>query len=193
MTTKKVLSSKKSITDLLKVPDEQKPELINGQIVKEAHPLPRHGLFQMRLGSLLFPFDGTSGRGGGGSGPGGWHVLTEACVRYDSANAFRHDIAGWKIKRTPIFSNQEYTPIRPDWVCEILSPTNAKQDQIFKFNILQKFKNPFFWLVDATNKTVTMYKLKGKQYVLQGMVGDQSKGRFEPFEKLEINFSILFR
>lgn len=37
---------------------------------------------------------------------------------------------------------------RPDWVCELLSPSNAKRDLIDKLQVLHANRVPHYWIVD---------------------------------------------
>jgi Uma2 family endonuclease len=122
------LNHEATIEDLLAVPESQRAELINGDLIYHPQPFPRHGQAQRSLGSILGPF----GRKSGEEGPGGWWILTEAGVRYATNAACRHDLAGWKRERLPMLLDDEYVSVTPDWVCEILSPSNRSNDLVRK-------------------------------------------------------------
>jgi len=53
----------------------------------------------------------------------------------------------------------------PDWVCEILSSSNAATDQVDKFRVYGASGVPFFyWIIDPERKILTVYRFDGGQY-----------------------------
>jgi Uma2 family endonuclease len=175
--------------DLLSLPDEKRPELINGEIVYESQPLPKHGRSQKRLGSTLEKYDSPRG---GGEKPGGWWIITEAGIDYGFRNCCRHDLAGWRRDRLPELPDEEYVVVRPDWVCEVLSPSNRKRDLVEKKIILHQAKVPHYWIMDPEDQTVTVMRWNQEGYlsVADAVVGQ--KVRLEPFSEIEIDVASLF-
>src|SRR5579859_5017389 len=111
-------------------------ELVEGEIVYKAMPHPKHGSAQAKLAAILDPFH----RGGGGPrGPGGWWLMLEVEVLYaKSKEIFRHDACGFRRDRHPQRPDELPVTARADWVCEILSPTNARIDVVKKQRSLHR-------------------------------------------------------
>src|SRR5262245_49107979 len=96
-------------------------ELIDGQLVRKASPSWDHGRAQSSVATLLKgPFDRKAGRGG----PGGWWLATEVDVQLAADQIFRPDVAGWRRDRVPTPPTEFPVLARPDWVCDVLSPSD---------------------------------------------------------------------
>src|SRR5690606_14788511 len=111
--------------DLLALPEDVKAEIIDGDVITQHAPLPRHSKAQGTLRRFIGgAFDDDDGFGG----PGGWWILLEVDVRLALHQIVRPDLAGWRRERLP--EPWEIRPIdtRPDWACEIVSPSNAAAD-----------------------------------------------------------------
>ena len=82
--------------------------------------------------------------------------------------------------------------MRPDWVCEVLSPSNRKRDLIEKKIILHQAKVPHYWIMDPEDQTVTAVRWNQEGYlsVADAVVGQ--KVRLEPFSGSEIDVASLF-
>ncbi len=165
-------------------------ELIEGEIVYKAMPSPAHGSAQRKLGALLDPFDG---RQGGLRGPGGWWLMTEVEVLYaKTTEVFRHDIVGFRRDLHPARPEEMPVRARPDWACEILSPTTACNDVVKKQRTLHAHGVPHYWLVDPQNRLLSVLRWEPDQYrrALDAGIGDAV--RAEPFDAIEIDVRELF-
>ncbi|HEY8431133.1 MAG TPA: Uma2 family endonuclease [Sandaracinaceae bacterium] len=165
-------------------------ELIDGEIVYKALPTPAHGDAQSRINGLLHGFNR---RSGGPQGPGGWWLMTEVEVLYPKTReVFRHDVLGFRRELYP--KRPEGLPVRarPDWVCEILSPSTAHYDVVKKQRTLHAHGVPHYWIVDPTNRLLTVLRWEEEQYkrVLDAGVGDVV--RAEPFDAIEIDVREIF-
>ncbi|MDQ3033294.1 MAG: Uma2 family endonuclease [Myxococcota bacterium] len=165
-------------------------ELIEGEIVQKAAPLPAHGGAQMKLGELL---GGFHRRTGGPRGPGGWWIMSEVEIAYPRTDEiFRHDALGFRRESRP--ERPEGMPVRarPDWVAEILSPSTGRYDVVKKQRTLHLHGVPHYWIVDPEHETLTVLRHAGEAYlsILSAGVGDVV--RAEPFEVVEISISDLF-
>jgi Uma2 family endonuclease len=160
-------------------------ELIDGEIVHKAMPSPAHGSAQLKFGAVLDPFNR---RGGSGDRPGGWWIMTEVDVLYaKTTEVFRHDLSGFR--RDAHSARPRGVPVatRPDWVCEILSPSTARYDLVNKQRTLHTHGVPHYWIVDVEHATLTVMRWAETHYlrVLDAGVGDVV--RAEPFEAIEID------
>ena len=68
------------------------------------------------------------------AGPGGWWILDEPELHIDQ-NALVPDLAGWRVETMPELPETAFFPVRPDWVCEVLSESTAVMDRSLKMPI----------------------------------------------------------
>lgn len=177
-----------SVEDWLNLPDEERCELIEGEIYYKAMPSFEHGEIQSRLsvslGSLL--------KKGGGNPPSGWWFSTEVAVIYEGRpNAFIHDIAGWRRDRHEEKPKGRKVTIKPDWVCEILSG-NRYNDKVTKRNVLHEKRVEYYWIVDLEDKLITVYEWSEKGYITIDDATIGEKKILQPFDSIELDISFLF-
>lgn len=82
--------------------------------------------------------------------------------------------------------------MRPDWVCEIISPSNWAHDTVTKFQTLQAAAVPHYWLVDLEHGVLTVYRFGGKVYEVAQLAQPGQRLRLEPFDALTLDVSTLF-
>jgi Uma2 family endonuclease len=99
---------------------------------------------------------------------------------------------GWRRSRVPERPRGRPVRIRPDWVCEVLSPSNAQNDLVTKFRTLQRCQVPYYWIVDPENRLLIVYRWQPDGYVvaLTAKVGETV--RAEPFDTVELPLGLLF-
>jgi Uma2 family endonuclease len=182
---------KATLDDLAYLRDQgHADELIDGEIVYKAMPTAAHGSAQRKVGALIDPFDGR----GGPRGPGGWWLMTEVEVLYaKTREVFRHDLVGFRRDLHPSRpSNELPVKARPDWACEILSPSTARYDVVQKQRTLHAHGVPHYWIIDPEHQTLTVMRRNEGHYlrVLDAGVGDVV--RAEPFDAIELDVRELF-
>ncbi|MGH8294056.1 MAG: Uma2 family endonuclease [Steroidobacteraceae bacterium] len=62
----------------------------------------------------------------------------------------------------------------PDWIAEVLSPSTGRHDQIVKLPIYERAGVREVWLVDPTDRVVTVYRLEEGRYrhpIILGLKG----------------------
>ena len=121
-----------TFVDLEALGDEVSAEIIHGAIVEKASPTMEHGRAQLGLGGIL---NRRYDRRPGGRWPGGWWFGTEVDVEYEMHELYRHDLVGWRRDRVVECPRGRPVRVRPDWVCELLSPSNEKRDLIDKMRV----------------------------------------------------------
>lgn len=120
-------------SDLDALGEDVKGEILNGEIRIQAMPRAEHGFAQTGIGAdMLLPFH----RGAGG--PGGWWILTDVLVRLPTLDEVRPDLVGWRRDRVPLLPADHPVSERPDWVCEILSPSDRRTDLVDKRIIYER-------------------------------------------------------
>lgn len=61
---------------------------------------------------------------------------------------FRPDVAGWRRERCPDGIHGRPIVLRPHWICEVLSPSNANVDRVDKLQSYFQAGVPHYWLAD---------------------------------------------
>jgi Uma2 family endonuclease len=175
--------------DLVGLPDDVRAEIIDGELIEKAAPTAEHGTAQLAVGAQLFtPFH----RRSGGDAPGGWWLMTEVEVLYQDDQVYRHDLLGWRRETTPNKPTGSPVHVRPDWVCEVLSPTNAGNDLVKKFRTLAKHGVPHYWIVDPEHRTLTVFRWTPDGYLTALTADEKEVVRAEPFGAIELHVAPLF-
>lgn len=182
-----------TLEEFLAIPEgERFHELIGGVIIQKANPLPEHGETQSQITGSLVPAFGRRPAGGPPDRPGGWWLVTEVEVQI-GPNVYRPDAMGWRRgDRVPTRPTGFPVQVRPDWICEVLSPGNASHDTVTKLNAYHAAEVPHYWLLDPREQTLQVYRWHKDGYlqVLAAKRGDQV--RAEPFEPIELSVGVLF-
>jgi Uma2 family endonuclease len=177
-----------SAADLLALPANRAAEVIAGEIVDKAAPSFAHGNAQSGLSGALFGFRGSSG---GPGNPGGWWIATEVEVEYDSHEVYRHDLVGWRRDRVPEKPVDRPVRIRPDWVCEILSPSNAANDTVRKLRVLHGHGIPHYWLLDPDAGTLRVLRWTADGYLEVLSATSEETVRAEPFDAVALSLKAI--
>jgi Uma2 family endonuclease len=186
-----VASSRKpaaTVEDLVARGNYDRLEIISGEIVDKALPSFRHSLGEGSLRGALHPYTGR----GGPRGPGGWWILTEVHVEYETGELYCHDLAGWR--RDKVATPIETFPVRvaPDWVCEIVSPTHEKTDFVTKPRVLHRAKVPHYCMLHPEERVLLVQRWSPDGYVTVQQASAGETVRAEPFAAIEIRVGELF-
>ncbi len=136
------------------------------------------------------PYDDDDGRGG----PGGWWILLEVDVRLSPHDVVRPDLAGWRRERLPRPWDMRPIDAVPDWLCEIVSPSNASVDRVRKRELYARHGVPYYWLVDPGQRRLEALRLDADRHasIEIGAYDDASVARIAPFEEVELEVQRLF-
>jgi Uma2 family endonuclease len=179
--------------DLLALPEDVRAEVIDGVVVTPPSPLPRHN--RVQAGILRFvggPFDYDDGDGRGG--PGGWWILAEVDVELATHQIVRPDVVGWRRERLPDPWTTRPIKVVPDWICEILSPSDLAYDRVKKRELYRKHNVPFYWIVDPEARTLEALELDAKsgRWIEVGAYDEKSVQHIAPFAEIELEVGRLF-
>jgi Uma2 family endonuclease len=180
-----------TLDDLLAIPeDERFHEILGGELVRKAAPSGEHGGAQAGIVGVVHP--AYQRRSGGGGGPGGWWIATEVEVLLDSGDVARPDIVGWRREHCPERPVGFPVRIRPDWVCEVVSPSNAHQDTIKKLRLYHHAGIVHYWIADPRDATLTVMRWSADGYITLVRAERGETIRAEPFEAVELSVGVLF-
>ncbi|MGH8551452.1 MAG: Uma2 family endonuclease [Methylococcales bacterium] len=169
--------------DLFDLPDYVIGEILNGQLITQPRPAPRHARSASIIGGeIMAPYD--QGR----SGPGGWWILDEPELHL-GANILVPDLAGWRRERMPYFPDEAYFSIAPDWICEVLSPGTARTDRAVKMPIYAGESVQWLWLVDPDVRILEVYHWFEGQWLLEHTWQNNEVAKAPPFDAISMNMS----
>ncbi|MEJ7599335.1 MAG: Uma2 family endonuclease [Kofleriaceae bacterium] len=174
--------------DVLDAPDHLTAELLDGDLYLSPRPGGPHASVASTLGYLLGPPFQL-----GAGGPGGWIILAEPAphLRPETRRVAPH-LAGWRRVRMPEVTGTAYFTIVPDWICEVLSPSNAIHDRSKKLPLYAASGVAHLWLVDPLQRSVEVMRLhEGKWLLLDVHQGD-GRVRAEPFDMIELDLALLW-
>ena len=172
--------------DLFDLPEHIVGEIIHGQLITHPRPAPRHARASFIIGGeLTRPFD--QGRGG----PGGWWILFEPELHL-GRHILVPDLAGWRRERLPVFPEEAYFTLAPDWACEVLSPGTARVDRVLKMPIYAEQGVAWLWLVDPALRTLEVYRLAEGHWLLEGAWQEADEVRAPPFAEIVLPLADLW-
>lgn len=178
-----------TLTQLWNLPEEENAELIHGKLTHKAMPSGKHGRTQLRIGIALGdPFDCPPGSA---EKPGGWWLANEVDMQLGK-NGVCPDIAGWRREHLPKLPNTRPIKVRPDWVCEILSPSNPQHDQVVKLALYHQYRIPHYWIVDTERQILTVYRWLEAGYLTALTASAEQTVHAEPFEAIAFSMEKLF-
>lgn len=178
-----------TLDDLLAIPEEERwHELLAGEIVERAMPSGEHGGTQGDLSEFLGPFR----RRPGGRDPGGWWFGVDVDVQLDRYNVVRPDLAGWRRERCPERPRGMPVTLRPDWVCELLSPSHIRRDRVDKVGIYHRFEILHYWIIDPVAETLEVHRWVADGWLLALAARRGQTVRAEPFDALPLQVGRLF-
>lgn len=179
-----------TVADLMALPEASRfHEIIAGDLVPKAAPTGEHGAAQVALSASLFvPFS----RRPGGRWPGGWWFESEVEIEFEPHEVYRPDVAGWRRERVAQRPSGAPIRARPDWICEILSPSNARDDQVTKFETYRRVGVPHYWIVDPSFRTLRVHRWTAEGYLVVLTAQSEDRVRAEPFDAIELKVGVLF-
>lgn len=173
--------------DILRAPENLKAEVVAGELELPPRPRPAHSRTQFLLGHRLAgPFDD------GEDGPGGWWFLFEPDIELGAHDIVNPDLVGWRRSTLPEFPEERPIRVRPDWVCEISSPSTARRDRITKADLYLRAGVPHYWLVDPEARTLEALEASQGRWLRLGAWTDGDRAAIPPFEAVPMDVGSMF-
>jgi Uma2 family endonuclease len=162
-------------------------ELIRGTLVYKAAPSSEHSTAQggidRRIGEKF-------NRKPGGRWPGGWWFFIEVDLLL-GGEVLRPDVCAYKRARVAERPRGRPIALAPDWVCEVLSPSNANNDRVEKLQSYFGAGVPHYWLVDPLEGSLEIFRRTDLAHALVQSAHRGQHLRPEPFEALEFSVDEL--
>lgn len=153
------LPEKKRYTyeDYLRTPDDERYELIEGELIMTPSPVPSHQRISRELGFELLKFVKENNLG---------EVFYAPCdVVLDNENVVQPDILFITKDRLNIIGDKNIKAA-PDLVVEIISENSAYRDLIQKKRLYATFGVKEFWLVIPKEELIEVYTLGEREFEL---------------------------
>ena len=83
--------------------------------------------------------------------------MTEVEIELETHHVYVPDVSGWRRDRVSERPTGRPVRARPDWVCEVLSPANARQDLVTKLRSYHACAIPHYWIVDPERQLLTVH------------------------------------
>lgn len=177
---------KATYEELLDIPEDMIGEIIDGELAVAPRPSRMHAIASSYLGGEVIP-PYCHGRGG----PGGWVIIIEPEIGFGD-DILVPDLAGWRKERFPESEEHNWISVAPDWVCEVLSPSSARNDRIKKMRIYAQYQVRHTWLIDPLLMTLEVFRLESGRWFLLDAFSETDKVRTEPFREVEIHLGDLW-
>ncbi|MFV8752336.1 Uma2 family endonuclease [Nannocystaceae bacterium ST9] len=172
--------------DVLAAPEHMVAELLGGELHVQPRPAMPHAVAASALGEELGP---PFKRGKGG--PGGWIILDEPELHL-GPDVLVPDLAGWRLTTLDHVGELNYVEVRPDWVCEVLSPGTEKTDRMRKLPIYARRQVSHAWLINPMLRTLEVLRLTEGNWTVVGTHHDEQEIRAEPFDAIVLSLGILW-
>jgi len=172
--------------DVLAAPANMIAELLGGELHLQPRPALPHAIAASALSDELGP---PFKRGKGG--PGGWIIVYEPELHLGS-DVLVPDLGGWRRSTLATMPNAAFIETRPDWVCEVLSPSTEKIDRAIKLPIYASAGVGHAWLVNPALRTLEVLRLWEGRWVVVATHRDDEVVRAEPFDAIELTLAVLW-
>ena len=146
---------KHTYADYLKTSDDERYELLHGELVMAAAPLIAHQYILIKLVAKVETFVDERNLG------------TVYCAPFDvvlsDTNVVQPDLLFISNERAQIITPDNIQGA-PDLVVEILSPATAERDRSVKFELYAEHGVHEYWIVDPDARTITVFLLDGGEF-----------------------------
>ena len=115
-------------------------------------------------------------------GGSGWWIEVEAEILFPGPRLAVPDLSGFRVERVPELPDENPLTILPDWCCEILSPSTARDDVTLKLPLYAKAGVPWIWIVDPTHRFIEVFETVGGRPALTATARAEERVVLPPFD-----------
>jgi Uma2 family endonuclease len=112
----------------------------------------------------------------------GWWLEIEAEIRFPGDLLAVPDVSGWRVEAPPGFVDHNPIEVLPDFCCEVLSPSTARDDRSLKLPLYARAGVGWIWLVDTALRLVEVYCSEKQRPALVMTAKDNDVVTLPPFE-----------
>lgn len=176
-------SAAATYADLLATPPDTPFELVDGELYAMPGAAVKHALAVTEIGmAVRYLF---------GAPTGGWLILAQVEVHLGRPDprtlVLIPDVAGWRRERLAVAPDTQGIDVVPDWVCEVLSPSNEYRARGLKLRKYAGAGVPWVWLANPRAQAVEVFKLDGQTYRSWQVVESVETAEIAPFESVVLN------
>jgi Uma2 family endonuclease len=136
--------------DLLEMPDDGRHyEIIDGELIVNASPIPRHQIIALRLASWIFSFLEAN--------PLGIVMTAPLDVVFTQRWVLQPDILYVRNERKQIIGRTNVSGA-PDLAVEVLSDSTRRNDEVLKRRAYEDFGVSEYWIVDPVIESVKIFR-----------------------------------
>jgi len=169
--------------DYLKTLDDERYELIEGELVMTPSPIPKHQRISRELEFEIIKFVKANNLG---------EVFYAPCDVYlDNENVVQPDILFISKERLNIIGEKNIQGA-PDLVIEIISESTAYRDLVQKKKLYAKFGVKEYWIVLPEEKSIEIYSLKDNTYMLHKTYGKDETIESSYLRNLKVELKGIF-
>jgi Uma2 family endonuclease len=183
MATATTEKKKYTYADYLKTPDDERYELIEGELLMTPAPAMRHQRISGDLYSEVRIFVKENDLG---------NIFYAPCdVHLDNENVVQPDILFISKERMDIIGEKNIQGA-PDLVIEIISESTAYRDLVQKKKLYARFGVKEYWIVIPEESSVDLFTLKDNIFVLHKSYGKDDTLQSQLLQKLKIELKKIF-
>jgi Uma2 family endonuclease len=150
-------STRLTYEDYLELPDDGKQyELIEGELILNPAPIPRHQWIALNIAGELRNYHRQQG--------GGRALVAPIDVVLAEDVVLQPDVIFIRTERLSIVGEKNIHGA-PNIVVEVLSDSTRRRDEIVKRKLYERFGVDEYWIVDPTIESVKIYRRSGEAFV----------------------------
>jgi len=111
----------------------------------------------------------------------GWWFEIEAEIRLPGGRLVVPDIAGFRVERVPELPDENPLTILPDFCCEVLSSSTARDDIAIKLPLYARCGIPWIWIVDPMHRVIEVFETIDGRPALTATAGKDERVTLPPF------------
>ena len=103
-------------------------------------------------------------------------------IRFPGGRLLVPDLCGYRVERVPVLPDDNPLTILPDWCCEVLSPTTARDDLALELPLYARSGVAWTWIVDATLRIVEVFETVNGRPTLTATATNAERVVLPPFD-----------
>ena len=183
MATATTEKKKYTYADYLKTPDDERYELIEGDLLMTPSPVTRHQRISRKIEFALEKYVTENDLGEVFYAPFDVHL--------DDENVVQPDILFISKERLDIIGEKNIQGA-PDLVIEIISESTAYRDLVQKKKLYARFGVKEYWIVIPEESSVDLFTLKDDVFVLHKSYSKDDTLQSQLLQKLKIELKKIF-